>query len=94
MVQNYADAAKWFQLAAAQGHAGAQHNLGVSYENGQGVVQDYRKAHMWFNLEAVKGESASVKGRENVAKLMTAQQIGEAQAMARQCKERNFKGCD
>ena len=41
VVQDYAEAEKWFRLAAAQGIANAQYNLGVLYHYGQGVVQDY-----------------------------------------------------
>lgn len=92
--QNYVEAVKWYRLAAAQGNAMAQHNLGSMHYSGQGVVQDYKKAHMWFNLAAVKGRSNSVNARDAVAQRMTTQQIGEAQAMARQCMERKFKGCD
>ena len=34
----------WFRKAADQGHAGAQDNLGLRYEHGQGVDQDSRRA--------------------------------------------------
>ena len=37
--QDYAEAVKWFRLAANQGHAGALHNLGVLSAGGQGVPQ-------------------------------------------------------
>ena len=36
MPQNYAEAVKWFRLAADQGDASAQYNLGVMYAKGQG----------------------------------------------------------
>jgi TPR repeat protein len=98
--QNYAEAVKWFRLAAAQGVANAQFNLGVAYRDGQGVIQDYVRAHMWFNL-SVESSYASgldsrsfVAGRDSIAERMTPQQIAEAQAMARECQQRNFKGCD
>ena len=32
-----AEAVRWYRLAAEQGLASAQHNLGVMYDNGQGV---------------------------------------------------------
>lgn len=35
------------RLAAAQGYAKAQYNLGVMYDNGQGVPQDYAEAVRW-----------------------------------------------
>jgi len=81
-------------LAAAQGRASAQYNLGVMYGNGQGVVQDYVRAHMWYNLAAVKGNSDAVKQREIVAKKMTLEQIAVAQKLARECQARDFKKCD
>ena len=49
---------------------------------------------MWWNLAAVKGESEAVECRDIVAKLMTPQQIAEAQKLARECQARNFKNCD
>ena len=49
---------------------------------------------MWWNLAAVKGYSNAVKNRDIVAKLMTQQQVAEAQKLARECQARNFKNCD
>ena len=94
VVQDYAEAVRWYRLAAQQGYARAQYNLGFMYSNGQGVVQDYVKAHSWYNLSAIKGDADAVKNRDIVAKRMTAQQIAEAQKLARDCQARNFKGCD
>ena len=94
MAQDYAEAVKWYRLAAAQGNAIAQANLGLMYTNGQGVVQDYARAHMWFNLGAAKSNAVAVKNRDLVAKRMTPQQIAEAQKMARDCLARNFRACD
>ena len=54
--QDYAEAVKWYRLAADQGDAYAQNNLGVMYDQGQGVPQDYVLAHMWFNLSAAQGD--------------------------------------
>ena len=42
--QDYAEAVKWFRLAADQGDATAQFNLGIMYAKGQGVPQDYAEA--------------------------------------------------
>jgi TPR repeat protein len=33
--QNYAEALRWYLKAAGQGHARAQFNVGVMYENGK-----------------------------------------------------------
>ena len=42
---------------AESGDAKAQHNLGVMYENGQGVPQDYAEALKWFRLAADQGDA-------------------------------------
>ena len=44
------------RLAAEQGDAGAQHDLGVMYANGQGVPQDYQEAVKWSRRAAEQGE--------------------------------------
>lgn len=53
--QDYAEAAKWYRLAADQGDAQAQYNLGVMYDLGQGVPQDDAKAVKWYRLAADQG---------------------------------------
>ena len=92
--QGYAEAAKWYRLAAEQGVALAQYNLGVMYTNGEGVMQDYVKAHSWFNLSAVNGNTDARNGRDVLAKQMTPQQIADAQKLAQDCQARQLKGCD
>jgi TPR repeat protein len=42
-------------LAAVQGLAFAQFNLGVLYENGMGIAHNYREAERWYRLAAVQG---------------------------------------
>ena len=75
--------------AAEQGDASAQFNLGVAYDNGDGVLQDYSKAHMWYNLAAAKGAENAGKNRDSIAKEMTSEQIAEAQKMAREWMEKH-----
>ena len=59
VVQDYAEAVKWYKLAADKGHKGAQYNLGVMYYKGEGVVQDYVEAVKWYKLAAEQGESSA-----------------------------------
>jgi hypothetical protein len=40
---------------AEQGHAMAQHNLGVRYFEGQDLPQDYLQAEKWYRLAAEQG---------------------------------------
>ncbi len=52
----YKIALTWNTLAAHQGNARAQYNLGVMYSNGHGVTQDYKTALKWFTRAAQQGE--------------------------------------
>lgn len=52
VVQDYAEAVKWYRLSAEQGRASAQFALGAMYEHGRGVVQDYAEAVKWYRLAA------------------------------------------
>jgi len=52
---DFATALKEWQPLAEQGNAVAQFNLGVMYENGQGVTQDYKTAVKYYTLAAEQG---------------------------------------
>jgi TPR repeat protein len=45
--ENDKTAVKWHTLAADQGYADAQSNLGVKYHYGKGVLTKNRRAYMW-----------------------------------------------
>ena len=49
---DYATALREWRPLAKQGNASAQSNLGVMYENGDGVPQDYPIAVKWYSLAA------------------------------------------
>jgi TPR repeat protein len=55
--QDYAQAAKYFRLAAGQGLAFAQTDLGGLYAQGNGVRQDDVEAARWYLLGANHGDS-------------------------------------
>jgi VWFA-related protein len=84
--RDYAVALSWYRKAADQGHAGAMYNLGAMYSRGQGVAQDYVEAHKWRHLAAVHASADKQKtysdSLEALAKLMTPEQIAEAQERA------------
>jgi len=80
---DYATALREWLPLAEQGHAGAQNNLGLMYDKGQGVPQDHVQAHIWFNLAATQGNKQAAKDRDIVAKRMTPVDISEAQRLAR-----------
>ena len=57
--EDAAEAVRWFRLAAEQGDATAQFNLGVMYDNGEGVPKDAAEAVRWFRLAAEQGYAAA-----------------------------------
>ena len=92
--QNDRTAVKWYTLAANQGLALAQFNLGVmSYAGKGGVMQDNIYAHMWWNLAASQGDENARKYRDIIEKKMFPSQIEKAQDLARECVKKNYKGC-
>jgi len=90
--QDDKEAVKWYRLAAEQGHATAQYNLGVRYAKGQGVPQDYIIAYMWLNLADTNGVDAS-KVRVLVANIMSQADISKAQTMSSACLAQDYKNC-
>jgi len=91
VAQNYAEAVKWYRLAANQKHPMAQANLGVMYERGHGVRQDFVQAQMWFILSAslflaseAKSRGLVVRNRDQLARIMTPEQLAAARQLARE----------
>ena len=54
---DYAAALREWRPYAEQGDAAAQYNLGVLYDQGQGVPQDYGQAVKWYRLAAEQGDA-------------------------------------
>ena len=86
--QDYTEAARWFRRAADRGNADAQSNLGLMYLMGEGVPYDYVLSHLWYSLaasgypDAQKREIAAMN-RDRVEAVMTAEQVAEAERLAR-----------
>lgn len=59
VAQNYAEAFKWFKLAAENRNADAQFKLGMMYEEGRGVAQDYAEAVQWYQHAAAQGHATA-----------------------------------
>ena len=55
VAQDYAEAAKWYRLAAEQGHLKAANNLGSLYYAGDGVLQNYAEAAKLWHIAAKQG---------------------------------------
>ena len=80
--QDFTEAVKWYRLAAAQGNADAQYNLGRLYYLGTGVPEDFVQAYKWFNLSGAGGDADGVTNTYLLAAKMTKEQIVEAQRLS------------
>ncbi len=57
--KDYSQALRYWKQCAEEGNAVAQYNLGVMYENGEGVPQDYAEAVKWYRKAAEQGYASA-----------------------------------
>ena len=79
--QDYTITAHWLRLAA-QSDPRAQVDLGSLYEQGKGVPLDYVTAYMWYKTAESRGERRAQEELKRLSRLMTTQQINQANAAA------------
>ena len=77
-------AAIWYRLAAGQGMADAQNNLGAMYGAGLGVPLDDVQAYAWFSISADQGNNAAERNRDITASRMSVASLSAGQSFARQ----------
>ena len=87
MEQDFEKAVRLYRLGAEQGDPGSQSWLGMAYFAGQGVEQDLISAYMWMSL-AASGPGVGSGALDGLARVMTPEQIAEAEARARDWKRR------
>ena len=68
---------------AARGVGDAQYLVGFLYSRGEGVAVDLVRAYLWFSLAAGQGDAFAMDALAGLARRMTAVQITEAEALAR-----------
>jgi len=81
---------KWYRLAADQGYANAQDNLGVMYDHGRGVTSNRVIAYALFSLSASKALSNSSNAARNRSILelsMSPKEINVAQDLMRELEK-------
>ena len=65
---NYSTAYYWYKKSSDQGNASAPRNIGILYENGEGVTKDYGTALEWYNLAKERGYGQIDEDIERVKK--------------------------
>ena len=76
VAQDLAEAAKWYERAAAHDFVPAQYRLGNLYEAGTGVEKDLDVARLWYQRAADAGNRMAM---HNLAALYAGGQLGEQQ---------------
>jgi uncharacterized protein len=87
----YKGALMLFRLAAEQGLAPAQSNLGAMYSNGVGVPVDIVQAYMWFTLAGNSGVDIAIENKKALEKIMEPEQTAKGQQLAKGWMKRNSK---
>ncbi|HWQ94008.1 MAG TPA: tetratricopeptide repeat protein [Gammaproteobacteria bacterium] len=59
VMQNDAEALKWYRKAAELGSEEGMYNLAGVHENGYGVKQDYQEAVKWYRKAAERGHAGA-----------------------------------
>jgi TPR repeat protein len=84
--QDYTQAAIWYRRAADQGHSGAQYELGLLYDKGQGVPVNVIQAEKWLILATAAAPKAAVddhaRMRDAVRTKMTLGELAQARMEA------------
>jgi TPR repeat protein len=82
--RDFVTALKHMRPLAKQGHAKAQHLLGIMYENGQGLLHDPVMAYVWFHIAATNGGPGRAS-RDSVRKELTASDLKLARKLSKLC---------
>ena len=85
--QDLIAAAFWFEKAARQGEPAAQYNLGVMLAHGEHAEADRVTALAWLRLSAEQDYDGAEDGLARVSGEMTAREIDQAKALAKQLSD-------
>jgi TPR repeat protein len=93
MAPNYAEAVKWYTMAAEKGDTRAQLALGYLLADGKAGTPNLVSAHMWTNLAAAQLSGAERKAaeqqRDYLASKLKPDELVKAQQLARDFKPKN-----
>jgi len=102
--QDFDEARRWYQLAAAKGDIASQAGLGELYRYGYGVAQSYPHAYMWFSLaasaltenrpESIAAARAAIKARDELERMMSTDDRMAAEKLALSCWQAKLQNCN
>ncbi|SDT94060.1 peptidoglycan-binding protein [Stappia sp. ES.058] len=83
----FRDAAFWFKKAANFGLADSQYNLGILYARGLGLEKNLVESYKWFALAAAQGDGDAANKRDELANMLSKEQLAEARLAVANWKE-------
>lgn len=89
---SYDIAYREFGRLSKAGSSVSPYYLGLMCLNGMGVLQDYCRAHMWLNIASSRGHKKARAHLEKLTQNITADQLAEAQRLARRWLVKLKKG--
>jgi hypothetical protein len=92
VVRDYAAALKWYRLAADQGLALSQNNLGAMFEYGVGVEPDRAVAYALYSFSASNNPSENNRAGANLSRLIASLSASELEAGQRLAQEMTKPG--
>lgn len=76
-----AKALQWFLAAGNYGVKDSEYNLGVIYARGIGTQRDMGESYKWFAIAAAQGDKDAGARRDEVAAVLTPDQLSKARAV-------------
>ena len=76
--RDFAKALHWYEQASAQGHADAQHRLGLMFAEGEGVPVNRSQAYVILKMSAVNGSDAAFDASDLLEARMTREERKQA----------------
>ncbi len=94
--QSYKVAYRFYKLAAEEGDAGAQNNLGRLYFYGYGVKKNYTRSYMWLKVaeqNPYRYGEVSARNMKRLFRQFRPYYISEGRKLAQKCIKQDYKGC-
>lgn len=76
---DFAQALHWYEQASTQGHADAQHQLGLMFAHGEGVPINRSQAYVILKMSAVNGSDTAFDAVDRLTETMSAQELKQAE---------------
>jgi len=81
-------------LAARQGLARANYELGFFYGQGVCFNKNPQLAYMWFNIAELNGDSVASSARKGISEQLSRSQIEEALELSTKCIRSQYSKCE